>query len=251
MKEAAKQRWKRGIFWFVLVSMAISVVYAVVMVCVAPDDAVNTEYRQKSDYVLMLLQCAAGVIVIFLPTILERKLKMEIPGFMQVMFFIFLYGAIYLGEVHSFYYRFANWDTILHTFSGGMLGALGFSVVSLLNRSEKVRINLSPLFVSLFAFCFAIMVGVLWEIYEFTFDGLLGLNMQKFRLESGEMLVGREALADTMEDLIVDAIGALVMVVIGFFSIKKYKQKVIESQVLPVAEEETEKQMEPEKSGGI
>ena len=172
----------------------------------------------------------------FLPTIVERKLKLEIPDTMEIMFFVFLYGAIYLGEVRSFYYRFDNWDIILHTFSGGMLGALGFSVVDLLNRSEKVKINLSPLFVSLFAFCFAITMGVVWEIYEFSFDGLLGLNMQKFRLESGEALIGRAALADTMEDLIVDAAGALVMAIIGFFNLKRHNRRAM-SQMLIHSEE--------------
>lgn len=236
MKEIAKQRWKKGIFWFVFVSLALSIVYAAVMLGAAPDDTANTEYRQKSDYVLMLLQCAAGGVIMFLPTIVERKLKLEIPDTMEIMFFVFLYGAIYLGEVRSFYYRFDNWDIILHTFSGGMLGALGFSVVDLLNRSEKVKINLSPLFVSLFAFCFAITMGVVWEIYEFSFDGLLGLNMQKFRLESGEALIGRAALADTMEDLIVDAAGALVMAIIGFFNLKRHNRRAM-SQMLIHSEE--------------
>lgn len=245
MKESAKLRWKKGIFWFVFASLMLSIVYSSVMLAVAPDDAVNTEFRQKSDYVLMLLQCAAGGIIMFLPMMLERKLKFEIPDSMEILFFIFLYGAIYLGEVRSFYYRFANWDTILHTFSGGMLGALGFSVVNLLNRSKKVRINLSPLFVSLFAFCFAVMIGVLWEIYEFTFDGVLGLNMQKFRLESGEMLVGREALADTMEDLIVDALGALVMAVIGFFAIKHHREAE-EGQPVQPAEQPGTAETDPE-----
>ena len=75
-------------------------------------------------------------------------------------------------------------------------------------------------------------VGVLWEIYEFTFDGILGLNMQKFRLESGEMLIGREALTDTMEDLIVDALGALVMSVVGFFAIRRNRRNDESSPVL-------------------
>ena len=177
MKEITKQRWKKEIFWFVFVSLVLSIVYAAVMLVVTPNDSSGTEYRQKSDYVLMLLQCAAGGIIMFLPTILERKLKLEIPDSMEILFFIFLYAAIYLGEVRSFYYRFENWDTVLHTFSGGMLGALGFSVVNLLNRSEKVKMSLSPLFVALFAFCFAVTMGALWEIYEFSFDGILGLNM--------------------------------------------------------------------------
>lgn len=225
MTEKTKLRWKKIIFWFVFVSLMLSIVYASVMLVLAPDKSSGTVFRQKSDYVLMILQCVAGGVIMFLPTLLEHKLKIDIPDSMEILFIIFLYAAIYLGEVRSFYYRFENWDTILHTFSGGMLGALGFSVVNLLNRSRKVRIELSPLFVALFAFCFAVAIGVVWEIYEFTFDGVLGLNMQKFRLETGELLSGREALADTMEDLIVDAAGALVMAVVGFFAIRRQAAK--------------------------
>ena len=80
---------------------------------------------------------------------------------------------------------------------------------------------------------FAIMLGVFWEVYEFAFDGLLGLNMQKFMLESGEQLIGRAALADTMEDLIVDMLGAFVMSVIGYISLK-YKKGWVESMIIKV-----------------
>ena len=112
---------------------------------------------------------------------------------------------------------------ILHTFSGLMLGALGFSVVHLLNRTEQVPVNLSPLLVAVFAFCFAVALGVIWEIYEYTFDGILHLNMQKFAVQNGEPLIGREALKDTMGDLIVDALGAFAMAVIGYISLKFHK----------------------------
>ena len=115
----------------------------------------------------------------------------------------------------------------MHTFSGAMLGALGFSFVTFLNDTDRVPLNLSPLFVVAFAFCFAVALGVFWEIYEFTADGILGTNMQKFALENGEKLVGRTALMDTMKDLIVDLLGALVMSVVGYISLK-YKKGWVE-----------------------
>ena len=105
-----------------------------------------------------------------------------------------------------------------------MIGALGFSIVTLLNKTEKVPMELSPLFVALFSFCFAVTLGVVWEFYEYTFDGLLGLNMQKFALENGTLLIGRAALADTMMDLVVDAVGAFIMSVIGYISLKYNKE---------------------------
>ena len=162
---------------------------------------------------------------------LEHKLKIEIPSNMLILYTIFLYSAIYLGEVKSFYYNVANWDNILHTFSGAMIGALGFSIVALLNKSEDVPMNLSPIFVALFSFCFAVTLGVIWEFYEFTFDGLLGLNMQKFALENGTPLVGRAALTDTMVDLFVDAVGALIMSIIGYISLKYNKGWIEKLQV--------------------
>ena len=152
---------------------------------------------------------------------------LKLQNLFLILYTIFLYCAIYLGEVKSFYYNVPHWDTILHTFSGAMLGALGFSFVTLLNKTEEVPMNLSPLFVVIFSFCFAVTLGVVWEIYEFTFDGVLGLNMQKFALESGEALIGRAALVDTMKDLIVDALGAFIMSIIGYISLK-YKKGWIE-----------------------
>ena len=112
-----------------------------------------------------------------------------------------------------------------------MLGALGFSVINFLNKTDRVPMNLSPLFVVVFAFCFALALGVVWEIYEFTADALLHTNMQKFALESGEPLVGRDALMDTMKDLIVDTLGALAMSIIGYISLK-YKKGWVEKLLL-------------------
>ena len=112
-----------------------------------------------------------------------------------------------------------------------MIGALGFSIVTLLNNTEEVPMNLSPLFVALFSFCFAVTLGVVWEFYEFTFDGLLGLNMQKFALEDGTQLIGRAALTDTMIDLFVDAVGALIISIIGYISLKYNKGWIEKLQV--------------------
>ena len=160
--------------------------------------------KVKSDYVLMLIQCLLGIVALFIPNIISKKKKIEIPNIMYLVYVIFLYAAIFLGEVRDFYYRVPHWDTILHTFSGAGIGALGFSVVSLLNKNEDIKFSLSPFFVSLFAFCFAVTMGAFWEVYEFSFDGFLGLNMQKFALENGTLLIGRAALADTMKVMIVD-----------------------------------------------
>lgn len=176
--------------------------------------------RVKSDYTLMITQCLLGIVAMHMPRWMEEHWHLKFPRTMLFLYVLFLYCAIYLGEVRSFYYQVPHWDTILHTFSGGMIAAIGFSVLCLMNNANRIPLNLSPVFVAFFAFCFALTIGVVWEIYEFSFDGLLGLNMQKFALEDGTLLAGRAALADTMKDLIVDAIGACVVSLIGYLSLK-------------------------------
>lgn len=190
-------------------------------------------HKSRGDYVLMIIQCILGMIALGIPKFIEEKKKIEIPNKMYFLYMIFLYCAICLGEVRSFYYKIPNWDTILHAFSGGMIGALGFSFVSLFNNEENFHLKLTPFFVAAFSFMFSVMLGVFWEVYEYTFDGLLGLNMQKFMLETGEQLVGRAALSDTMEDLMVDMAGAFIMSVIGYISLK-YKKGWVESMIIKV-----------------
>ncbi|MFL2099761.1 hypothetical protein [Desemzia sp. FAM 23991] len=224
--EDKSARWKDIVGRVVLVLLALSVIYAVYMLFTAPSGVADNGYEKvKSDYVLTLLQCLVGVIVMFIPSLIERKFSVNIPDIMEVMYFVFLFCAIYLGEVRDFYYRVPSWDLILHMFSGAMLGALGFVVVSFFNDSEKVNIHLSPIFVALFAFCFALAAGTIWEIYEFLADAVLGTNMQKFITADRTVLVGRDALVDTMEDLIVDALSALVVCIAGFLNLRKQERK--------------------------
>ena len=229
----SKINWQKILSYFVIITLVSTIVFLVFAINKAPTvtDPNQPFIRVKSDYALMLSQCILGVVAMLLPGMLEHKLRIEIPSNMLILYTIFLYSAIYLGEVKSFYYNISNWDNILHTFSGAMIGALGFSIVTLLNKTEEVPMNLSPLFVALFSFCFAVTLGVVWEFYEFTFDGLLGLNMQKFALENGTQLIGRAALTDTMIDLFVDAVGALIISIIGYISLKYNKGWIEKLQV--------------------
>lgn len=230
--EIRKEKTRKIVGTFVLVSFIVPIVFLIYRIVVSSNELPTEIYtRTRSDYVLMLVQCILGVFALMLPTFVSRKYKVQIPTNMYMLYVIFLYGAIFLGEVRNFYYNVPHWDTILHTFSGAMIGALGFSFVSLMNKEENIPLNLTPFFVAFFAFCFAVTLGVIWEIYEFTFDGILGLNMQKFALEDGTGLIGRAALSDTMKDLIVDAIGAFVMSVIGYISLK-YKKGWVEKLLI-------------------
>ena len=212
VKKTAAEKTARVLF----VSLILCALYAFIRIFTAPKVPAVGYAHGQSDYILMFIQCLLGLAVFSLPSILQRKLHMTLPNFIYVMYYVFLYCAIILGEVMNFYYVIPHWDIILHFFSGAMLGALGFILVSQLNDSEKIRVSLSPAFIALFAFCFALSCGAVWEIYEFLADGMLGLNMQKFITAEAEVLVGHTALRDTMTDIMVDAAAAALMACIGY-----------------------------------
>ena len=218
------------------ISLVLSVVYAAARFVLAPVSApVDQAYAHvKSDYALMFLQCLLGIGVLALPSLFSKKWNLDIPNFIYIMYYVFLYCAIFLGEVFSFYYLIPYWDTILHFFSGAMLGALGFILVEWLNEDEHIRISLSPSFVALFAFCFALSCGAIWEIYEFLVDDLFRTNMQKFTLADGTLLTGHAALVDTMKDIIVDALAAFLMSLLGYMRLKAHphqKQEALENEL--------------------
>lgn len=203
------------------VTLVASAIYTALHLAWAPDESSDPAVRVRSDYLLMLIQCAGGLAVMFLPAIVHRRLAISVPSVMQIAYFVFLYAAIYLGEVRSFYYRFPFWDSMLHFLSGVMLATLGFFLVQLLNDAEHRRIALSPTFVAFFAFCFAVACGTIWEIYEFTIDAFFDTNMQKVVTDTGEVMVGRDALVDTMTDLMLDAAAALAVAIAGYVGLRR------------------------------
>lgn len=190
MKNKGKETALRVIGIVLFASLIVSVIYSLVRFLVAPSEIAEGEpyVKVKSDYLLMLTQCILGLLVMMLPSLLARKWKIVLPNVITVLYYLFLYCAIFLGEVFDFYYLVPHWDTMLHAFSGAMLGALGFELVDFLNRGNGTKVSLSPFFVSLFAFSFALAIGAFWEIYEFSFDALLGLNMQKHTTAEGVAL---------------------------------------------------------------
>ena len=224
MKEETKQKIGKILSASVMISFVTPIVFLIYKIATTSNvlSEANIDGRVRSDYVLMLLECILGIFAMLLPGILTKKFRIEIPGKMYYLYVLFLYAAIFLGEVRDFYYTIPYWDMILHIFSGAMIGFIGFSLIDILNQDNE-KVALSPFFIAFFAFAFAITMGVIWEFYEFTSDGLLGTNMQKYKLRDGTELVGRAALEDTMEDLIVDVVGAFVASGIGYVSLK-YKK---------------------------
>ncbi len=160
--------------------------------------------------------------VALLPVVLGRRFHVYIPPEFQVLAVVFVFAALFLGEIHSYYARFWWWDIALHTSSGLLMGILGFLLVYVLNESENIAIHMRPRFVALFAFLFAVTVGTLWEIFEFAMDQIVGTNMQK------PMLGDPSGLTDTMWDMIVNALGALVISALGGGYMKLWERSFIE-----------------------
>lgn len=152
----------------------------------------------------------AGVVTLiiffitFLPVILGNRFQVKIPSEFELLAVIFIYASLFLGEVHGYYVRFWWWDIVLHTSSGFLIGILGFLLVYVLNEKKEIELDMKPGFVALFAFVFAIAIGVLWEMFEFGMDRFFDTNMQK------------SGITDTMGDLIVNSIGALTISVLGW-----------------------------------
>ena len=242
-----KRDWKKIISTVIFVSFAAPIAYLVFKIITTTNDVMPNadDVRVRSDYVLMLLQCVLGIIAMCIPSFLRKKFKIEIPNNMYYFYIIFLYAAIFLGEIQDFYYKIKYWDLILHTLSGVMIGFLGFSMVDILNK-ENENVQLNAFFVAFFAFCFAMTLGGIWEMYEFASDSILGTNMQKFALRNGILLSGQDALADTMEDIIVDGIGALVASTIGYISLK-YQTTLLNSLKLKIHKKQN---TEEKKKGG-
>ena len=217
------ERISRFVYSFTLFSFILPIAFIIYCLCIWNEAVEAVTGRTYADYVLMLMQCLLGIVVIHVPMLFSRQFRVELPTPLYVMYIVFLYAAIFLGEVRSFYYKVPYWDSILHAFSSMMTGCLGFMLVALLNRSEHARLSLSPFFVAMFAFCFALTVGAVWEVYEFASDLFLGTNMQKFITADGTILIGRQTLSDTMKDIVIDAVGALFASVTGYFSLRSGK----------------------------
>ncbi|MBR5261400.1 MAG: hypothetical protein IKV47_04435 [Oscillospiraceae bacterium] len=208
--------------------------------------------------------CVLVLALFTVPTIIQRSLKVEFPTLLQIIILLFIFAAEILGELSAYYIQFRHWDTILHTTWGFLCAAVGFSLVELLNSDEKIKFELSPFFLALVAFCFSMTIGIFWEFFEFAADRLLGLDMQKDTIITALRSVtldetasnipilvenitsvsinGQElglggyldiGLYDTMEDLFVNFIGALVFSIIGYIDAKKFFRSSLTASLVP------------------
>ena len=148
------------------------------------------------------------MLVTFLPIMTARYFHIRIPLEFDTTAVIFIYMSLFLGEAQNFYLRFWWWDLVLHSGAGFLVGITGFLLVYVINQNKRIDMHLTPGFIALFAFMFALGFGSLWEIFEFTMDSFFGLNMQK------------SGLVDTMWDLIVNGISALTISLLGYGYLK-------------------------------
>jgi len=167
----------------------------------------------------------AIITLMFLPTALGDRLNVDIPKEFETLALLFVFAALFLGEVRGYYQRFWWWDVVLHTTSGLLLGILGFLLVYILNETDRIDLKMRPLFVAFFALVFAVAMGALWEIFEFAMDQIFGTNMQK------PMLGDPSGLTDTMWDLIVDTIGALLTSVLGWWHMRNRRQSFFDQWI--------------------
>jgi hypothetical protein len=159
------------------------------------------------------------------PILFKNKLALEVPAELHFMAVVFVFAALYLGEIQEFYRRIWWWDMALHTTAGLMMGIVGFLLVYILNESKNVELQMSPAFIALFAFMFAVSIGTIWEIFEFSMDQFFGLNMQK------EMFSDPYGLTDTMWDMIVNAFGAMIICLNGWWYLKKRQDFFVRSLI--------------------
>ncbi|MCB9362728.1 hypothetical protein H6504_04785 [Candidatus Woesearchaeota archaeon] len=165
-------------------------------------------------------------IMTWIPALIERNIKVNMPSEIEITMILFVYAALFLGEVHSFYERLPWWDLFLHASSSIVLGFLGFIIIFVLYHGKQV--HAAPGVMAVFAFCFGMAIGAVWEIFEFGVDQFFGMNMQK------------SGLIDTMSDLIIDACGSLLVAVSGFFYLKSGRSYVLHHLLVRFAKENPE-----------
>jgi len=154
------------------------------------------------------VETLAILVITFLPVLMRSYFHVRIPAEFETLTILFICLSLFLGEVQEFYVRFWWWDLVLHGGAGLLAAMTGFLLVYMLNENGRIGLQMSPQFIAIFAFMFAMGIGSIWEIFEFAMDSFFGLDMQK------------SGLVDTMGDIIVNCIGALIISTVGYRYLK-------------------------------
>ena len=213
--------------------------------------------------------CLLVLVLFMLPFFIQQNFGIELPSTLEIIILLFIFAAEILGELECYFITFPYWDSMLHTTTGFLCAATGFALIDILNRNSRIKFELSPIYVALAAFCFSMTVGVLWEFFEFGMDRIFHMDMQKDTVVSSITSVmldptnknipvtidgitsvtvnGQElgfggyldiGLYDTMEDLFVNFIGAVVFSTIGYFYIKHRGKGKLAKAFIPTITEE-------------
>jgi hypothetical protein len=189
----------------------------------------GTTSGQVGDNLRIIVTSLVAMAVTFAFMRLEKSRHVHLPKALLLAIMLFVVTSLVIGDGFGQYDRFWWWDDLLHTISGIMTGLLGYLLVYFFNARYQMKI--SPLFVALFAFSFAITMGVVWEIVEFTIDASFGAHMQRWNLPADAVLIGRDyqgsGLRDTMSDLIVACVGAAGASIFAYISYKHDRSKVL------------------------
>ena len=215
--------------------------------------------------------CLLVLVLFMLPFFIQQNFGIELPSTLEIIILLFIFAAEILGELKCYFITFHHWDTMLHTTTGFLCAATGFALIDILNRNSRIKFQLSPIYVALVAFCFSMTVGVLWEFFEFGMDRLFQMDMQKDTVVNSITSVmldptnsnipvtidgitsvqvnGQElgfggyldiGLYDTMKDLFVNFIGAVVFSTIGYFYIKHRGHGRLASAFIPTITDDTD-----------
>lgn len=201
--------------------------------------------------------CVLTLILFIVPSFIQMTFRVELPITLEIIILFFIFAAEILGEISHFYLIFPFWDTLLHTLNGFLAAAIGFSLVNLLNQNDKVQFELSPIFIAIVAFCFSMTIGVIWEFFEYSMDTFFAMDTQKDTIINvihsvsinpdgsmktigniSQVMINGQllpiqgyldiGLIDTMEDLFVNFIGAIIFSILGFIYTKyPYRNKVV------------------------
>ena len=213
--------------------------------------------------------CLLVLVLFMLPFFIQQNFGIELPSTLEIIILLFIFAAEILGELECYFITFPYWDSMLHTTTGFLCAATGFALIDILNRNSRIKFELSPIYVALAALCFSMTVGVLWEFFEFGMDRIFHMDMQKDTVVSSITSVmldptnknipvtidgitsvtvnGQElgfggyldiGLYDTMEDLFVNFIGAVVFSTIGYFYIKHRGKGKLAKAFIPTITEE-------------
>lgn len=176
----------------------------------------------EKNWIALFVTVLTLSLVLLLPRLLHQRYRVNLPVEFQLIIVIFLYSSLFLGMARNWYLRIPGWDSLMHFFSGIALGFAGFLILYVLYKSG--RLTASHLLIAFLAFCVAVAMGTLWEIFEFTIDRLFGANMQRAQSSLTEIQrygSGHCAVQDTMYDLILDSVGALIASTAGYLYLKK------------------------------